>query len=99
MISISKEFPRLQILDSMVEKASDCKLIKDVKEAIRSFLKPRYSDASVENFLLMSTALDPRFRSLPHVNDDRHQEVYELIEDKTLILCDETDRVNVNFRQ
>lgn len=86
--TVSIIFPlRSQILDSMVEKAGDCKLIREVKEAIRSDLTPRYRDATVENFLLMSTALDPRFRSLSHVNDNRRHEVYDLIENKTLTLA------------
>lgn len=79
---------RSQILDSMVEKAGDCKLIREVKEAIRSDLTPRYRDDTVENFLLISTALYPRFRSLPRVNDSRRQEVHDLIENKALIFCE-----------
>lgn len=36
----------------------------------------------------MSTALDPRFRSLTPVDDSRRQDVYDLIENNARTFCE-----------
>ena len=50
--------------------------LMDVKTAIRVHLEPRYADPGVQDFLHKITALDPRFKSLLHLDAAAHLRVY-----------------------
>ena len=55
-------------LKSMVASDEDEPAVRGVKTAIRVNLEPRYADPGVQDFLHKSTALDPRFKSLLHLD-------------------------------
>ncbi|KTF86956.1 hypothetical protein cypCar_00045742, partial [Cyprinus carpio] len=66
-------------LKSMIEQSmtldeKDSTTIANMKAAILQNISGRYSE--VHNYLLESTALDPRFRSLPHLLPEQREEVF-----------------------
>lgn len=59
---------KTMILKSTVASDEDEPAVRDVKTAIRVNLEPRYAEPGVQDFLHKSTALDPRFKSLRHLD-------------------------------
>ena len=47
-----------------------------MKECIKKDLQKRYEDTDVKDFLLLSSVLDPRFKSLPNENAATRNDVY-----------------------
>ncbi|XP_038831160.1 E3 SUMO-protein ligase ZBED1-like [Salvelinus namaycush] len=64
------------MLKSMVASDEDEPAVRDVKTAIRVNLEPRYADPGVQDLLHKSTALDPRFKSLLHLDAAARLRVY-----------------------
>ena len=64
------------ILKATSPDPDDCVLIQDVKKAIHSDLLPRYEDPELRIFLLMATAIDPRFHSLPFISAEERIRVF-----------------------
>ncbi|KAJ8359816.1 hypothetical protein SKAU_G00163410 [Synaphobranchus kaupii] len=56
-------------MTSMRHSDTDSQIVKDVKSAIADHFEERYSDPRLKQFLNESAALDPRFKSLPHLDD------------------------------
>ncbi|CAL8269570.1 unnamed protein product [Arctogadus glacialis] len=56
------------VLNSVKPNEEDRQTVREVKAAIRENLIGRYS-TSCHDFLNKATALDPRFKTLPHVDD------------------------------
>jgi len=57
------------ILKSMVPGDEDSTVIKEAKEAIAQDLDRRYTNPDLQKYLQKATALDPRFKSLPSLDD------------------------------
>ncbi|XP_016422359.1 zinc finger BED domain-containing protein 4 isoform X1 [Sinocyclocheilus rhinocerous] len=73
-------------LNSMMEQSmtldeKDSTTIANMKAAILQNLSGRYTE--VQDYLLESTALDPRFRSLPHLLPEQREEVFHRLMDKS----------------
>lgn len=64
------------ILKSMTPSEEDSSTIKDAKAAITRNLEDRYRDLNLQDYLHRTTALDPRFKSLPYLEDDYVQKIY-----------------------
>ncbi|KAK0150697.1 hypothetical protein N1851_008190 [Merluccius polli] len=60
---------------SSKRSATEPPIVKDVKSAIASNLEERYSDPSLQQ-LSESTALDSRFKSLPHLDDLSRSQIF-----------------------
>ena len=60
---------------------SDKAVIKSFKANVATDLRERFcgDDVPVTNASMIASALDPRFRSLPHLNDEQRAEVYQKI--------------------
>ena len=58
---------------------------KDVKSAIEANFEERYSDPRLQQFLNESTAFDPRFKTLPHLDDISRNEIFNCLEEKILL--------------
>ncbi|KAJ8364797.1 hypothetical protein SKAU_G00136280 [Synaphobranchus kaupii] len=58
---------------------NDSHIISTMKSAI---LGNRYTDKSGLDFLLMATAMDPRFHTLPHLDDDSRDMVFARLTSK-----------------
>ncbi|CAB1424935.1 unnamed protein product [Pleuronectes platessa] len=86
---------KTRILQSMAPSVEDSTITQDVKTAIREDLKPRYtSPPTLQDYLHRSTALDPRFKSLSHIDPDLRQRTYsdlttELVSSLATEDCDE----------
>ena len=65
-----------QLLANMTPAADDKALIVNLKTAIRDDLAARYTEETLEQFLWEATALDPRFRAMSLVSDDRRHSIY-----------------------
>ncbi|XP_034023456.1 zinc finger BED domain-containing protein 1-like [Thalassophryne amazonica] len=65
------------ILTTMKHTGTDSQIVKDVKSAIATNIEGRYSDLSLQQFLNESTALDPRFKSLPHLDDPSRKDIQQ----------------------
>ncbi|XP_051998856.1 E3 SUMO-protein ligase ZBED1-like [Xyrauchen texanus] len=74
------------ILESMNVSCTDTAVVKDVKSAIVSDFTNRYpdSDSTLAQFLHMSTALDPRFKSLPFLDENTRRIVFNSLIEKIL---------------
>ncbi|KAL3973548.1 chromosome alignment-maintaining phosphoprotein 1 [Sarotherodon galilaeus] len=68
--SVSMILPlKTRILQSMVPSEEDSTITRDVKTAIREDLKHRYTTPpALQEYLHRTTALDPRFKSLSHLD-------------------------------
>ncbi|KAF3842706.1 hypothetical protein F7725_001555 [Dissostichus mawsoni] len=67
--SVSMILPlKTMILKSMEQNDEDTPTVRELKHAITENLQKRYSDAGLQDFLHKCTALDPRFKTLPHLD-------------------------------
>lgn len=69
------------IEQSMAPNDSDSPTVADVKRAILSNISGRYS-GDVYNYLLESTALDPRFQTLPQLDHNQREAVIQRIQER-----------------
>ncbi|KAJ8394818.1 hypothetical protein AAFF_G00041730 [Aldrovandia affinis] len=68
---------KTRILQSVAPSEEDSSITRAVKAAIREGLNPRYTDPpNLQEYLHRSTALDPRFKSLSHLDHALHQMTY-----------------------
>ena len=75
--TISMVLPlKCQLLTGLAVQDSDITMVRSMKGAMREDLAKRYTDSTLEDFLWRSTALDPRFRSLPHVDAAKRRAIY-----------------------
>ncbi|PIO11965.1 hypothetical protein AB205_0034750 [Aquarana catesbeiana] len=76
--SVSMILPlKTRILQSIVPSVEDRIITRDVKTAIREDLQHRYtSPPTLQDYLHRSTALDPRFKSLSHMDPALRQRTY-----------------------
>jgi hypothetical protein len=92
---------KTRILQSMAPSVEDSTITQDVKTAIREDLKPRYtSPPTLQDYLHRSTALDPRFKSLSHIDPDLRQRTYsdlttEMVSSLATEDCDEVKEKNI----
>ena len=68
-----------RLLNFMEPSDEDKPLIKDVKKTILTDLNARYQDDSVKEVLHVSAALDPRFKSLAFLDNERKQDIISLL--------------------
>ena len=69
-----------KIIASMKVIQGDSELVRNVKSAISQDVEKRYED--IQDFLLESTALDPRFRSLPMLDEHSRDDVFKSLVQK-----------------
>ncbi|XP_067648865.1 E3 SUMO-protein ligase ZBED1-like [Haliotis asinina] len=75
--TISIVAPMLHLIRSqMIPLEGDSGLMKDVKEAILTDLGKRYNSPKVKQILHRSSAADPRFKTLPFLNDEEKSSVF-----------------------
>ncbi|XP_039608816.1 E3 SUMO-protein ligase ZBED1-like [Polypterus senegalus] len=73
--SVSMIIPlKTTVLHSMAPKQEDSTAVREVKLAVTRSLQERYSVCY--EFLHKCTALDPRFKALPHIEDDERQKIF-----------------------
>ncbi|XP_063060655.1 E3 SUMO-protein ligase ZBED1-like [Engraulis encrasicolus] len=75
------------VLHSMEPNDGDSAIVTQVKAAIRENLEDRYS--SCQDFLHKCTALDPRFKSLPHVDDVCCDRIYNSLSTEIVAIEEE----------
>ena len=56
-------------------KPSDATLAKNIKSALLSDLRSRYADVATETLLNKACFLDPRFKALTFLSEERHHRV------------------------
>ena len=71
------------IEQSMLPEEEDSITVSMMKNAIFNNLSDRYTGPG-DNHLLDCTALDPRFRSLPHLTEDQRQHVFQRVKEKAV---------------
>ena len=97
--TVSLIYPlKTQILQSMTVKDGDSTLVKEVKNAITEDLVKRYTSPDIEDFLLLTSALDPRFRSLPQLDDARRNQVYDSLHMKAVSFSQQQVIVSTVFQ-
>jgi hypothetical protein len=85
MPTVSMILPtKSKIMRSMTCDPSDSPLVKSVKKAISDDIKDRYLEPTLNQFLNESTALDPRFKSLPHLDDTGRLQVFTALTMKSM---------------
>ncbi|KAG1960224.1 zinc finger BED domain-containing protein 1-like [Pimephales promelas] len=73
--SVSMILPlKTTVLNSMAPNEEDSPTAREIKAVITENLKNRYS--ACHDFLHKCTALDPRFKALPHVDDACRDRIY-----------------------
>ncbi|XP_077094330.1 E3 SUMO-protein ligase ZBED1-like [Siphateles boraxobius] len=76
--SVSMILPlKTMIMKSMEQNDDDAPIVREMKNAIRENLQIRYIDPDLQDFFNKCTALDPRFKSLPHLDPAHHQNVFD----------------------
>lgn len=70
---------KMKILKTMVPSDDDSPAVRDVKTAVRNDLEQRYTDPALRDYLHTSTALDPRFKSLLHLDAATRLRVYDAL--------------------
>lgn len=80
------------ILKSMAPGDQDSATVKEAKAAITNDLARRYT-SNLHDYLQMATALEPRFKSLPYLDDDFRDKRYrnikrEILEHEQQVLFD-----------
>ncbi|GAA6080654.1 E3 SUMO-protein ligase ZBED1-like, partial [Tachysurus ichikawai] len=79
-LTISMILPlKEMILKSMSPGDQDTATVKEAKAAITNDLAKRYTDPNLHDYLEMDTALDPRFKSLPYLDEDSRDKLYRNI--------------------
>lgn len=92
-----------RILASMKHSGSDSTVVKDIKAAIVHDFEDRYpdTDRALIQCLHMSTALDPRFKSLPFLDETTHHTIFKSLTERILDDCSQTVQVfdcfNINI--
>lgn len=83
------------ILKSMSPEDQDSATVKEAKAAfgITNDLAKRYTDPNLHDYLQMATALNPRFKSLPYLDEDSRDKLYrninrEILEHEQQVLFD-----------
>ncbi|XP_053177226.1 E3 SUMO-protein ligase ZBED1-like [Scomber japonicus] len=64
-------------LKSMAPDSQDSPTIRDAKAAVTKDLEKRYTDPDLLDFLHRATVLDPRFKSLPIIDEAMCDQVYK----------------------
>ncbi|XP_042070641.1 E3 SUMO-protein ligase ZBED1 [Haplochromis burtoni] len=82
---------KMNILNSMAQSGDDSPAVRDVKKNIREDLEKRYADPALQNYLHKCTALDPRFKSLRHLDNVTQLRVYGALTTE-LVLSIEQDQ-------
>lgn len=67
-------------------EGEDSPLITEMKSTLSKDLKDRYSD--IQNVLYVASALDPRFKTLPFLNEEQKDLTYESIASEAATLWD-----------
>ncbi|XP_040889402.1 zinc finger BED domain-containing protein 4-like [Toxotes jaculatrix] len=74
----------------MLPVEEDSTTVSMMKKAIFNNLSDRYTGPG-DNHLLDCTALDPRFRSLPHLTEDQRQDVFQRVKEKAVQIHNQTN--------
>lgn len=78
--SVSMVLPmKMMILKSKVLSDDDSPAVRDVKTAIGNDLQQRYTEPGLQDYLHKSTALDPWFKSLLHLDATTRLRVYDAL--------------------
>nr|XP_055057386.1 E3 SUMO-protein ligase ZBED1-like [Misgurnus anguillicaudatus] len=73
----------------MASKEEDSPTVSNIKKAILNNLHTRYT--SEYNHLLECTALDPRFRTLPHLEKEQCDDVFHGLKEKAVLMLQNKD--------
>lgn len=83
---------KFMIEQSMSPDENDTQTIANMKSAILLDISDRYS-GDCNDMLQECTVLDPRFRSLSHLNDEQRESVYARIREKASALHEQRNQV------
>ena len=84
--TVSLIFPLKHMIEqSMAPDEHDSSTVANTKKAILKNITDRYSGAAFD-YLLESTAMDPRFRSLPQLDHNQREAVFQRLQDKARVL-------------
>ncbi|CAM4579173.1 unnamed protein product [Leuciscus chuanchicus] len=65
-----------QLIHDLQESSSDSTMTKEIKSAICLDFSKRYLDDEQKEILYMASAIDPRFKALPFLSEDKRQDIY-----------------------
>lgn len=73
-------------MTTMKHTGSDTATVKEMKTAITKDFQDRYpqTDEALSDFLHVSTALDPRFKSLPFLDETTTTSIFNSLTEKIL---------------
>nr|XP_054592988.1 E3 SUMO-protein ligase ZBED1-like [Nothobranchius furzeri] len=80
---------KISILNSMVQSDDDSPTVRDVKKHIRDDLEQRYTDPAIQHYLHKCTALDPRFKSLRHLDDATQLRIFAALNTEIVLSIEE----------
>lgn len=76
---------KAQLLQNMTDAIGDSPMIQEIKHAIKADLLKRYN-SEAENILHTTSALDPRFKRLPFLTEER-LEIYRGMTTEVISPC------------
>lgn len=68
-----------QLIHDLQESTSDSTITKEIKSAICLELNKRYLDDEEKDVLYVASTMDPRFKALPFLSEDKRQDIYEKV--------------------
>lgn len=83
---------------SATQTEGDSKVMKDMKAALRHDLGQRYSEPEIREVLNLSTAIDPRFKSLPFLSEDERTSTHSTLAVRAAQLQDEVQYYKLVFK-
>ncbi|XP_067248449.1 E3 SUMO-protein ligase ZBED1-like isoform X2 [Chanodichthys erythropterus] len=87
-----------QLLSDMSSTAKDSPLIKELKNAIYEDLSKRYNSSKEKSNLYISSALDPRFKSLLFLSPEDMHETFTKVVSKAAALNESADLMDNRFQ-
>ncbi|KAA0716018.1 hypothetical protein E1301_Tti012898 [Triplophysa tibetana] len=67
------------LIHDLQESPTDSTITKEIKSAICLYLNKRYFDDEEKDVLYVASTMDPRFKALPFLSEDKRQDIYEKV--------------------
>ena len=80
-----------KLLQTTEPTTEDSPMVRDIKKAVHDDLRSRYTSEAEKSLLYTASALDPRFKALPFLSEEREQTYGKVIAEAALL------EVNLSF--
>lgn len=79
---------KLKIISQLAPSQDNTTLTWSMKQDTLPNLQKRYTDPVIEEFFILSAALDPRFECLPQLTVEKRNAIFNLMVDKAMVFSE-----------